>query len=715
MILCCGLMIVAAIVSPVSAETTVHDVRLGFEEVELPEGWRVLGGPGYSFKRDTEVRRTGKASGLVSVKSGLGDYGFPGPTYRIPDLEIPEGEAYKWELSFYCKTRMAAWGKKGTGSLYAAVEYLGADGKRLRVEQSNFIGGTTDWHKVTLKGSADHKCRSMNVRVISYGPGEAWVDDIRFVVAAPGELRLAGVFGDNAVLQRDVPVPVWGWAKPNTEIAVTFAGQTKSGTADADGKWRVTLDPMPASAAGRELRVRSQGSGGRGQVAGGRDQLPPDSRPLTPENITIRDVLVGDVWLCSGQSNMALHMGYCAKHPPIKKFLAELDNPLLRLGSVPPSWPAEPLRDVACTWQKANARSARGFSAIGCMFGDRLQRELGVPVGIMNASRGGTWIENWIPGQIVETSPSCDFYMKQYRKALANYPEAKAKYDEELARFNARQQAGDKSAKKPRVPRGPETYNRPGSLFNGMIAPLVPCALKGVLWYQGEGNVWGFSRYDKQMGELISSWRGLFGQPGLPFCMTELAPLGEPSPTPQDNPRCRFGVALAKGAKAAGHAWTITITDGGERKDIHPRYKDIPAERFAAMALAKVYGKAGVCHGPVLKSWQAEDGKAVLTFESVGSGLTAQTVTLDGHELSAKDLVGFELADENRRFFRAKAEVRGPDTVVVSCPDVPEPAAVRYAWAKFPLCNLYNREGFAAYPFRTDDWPVWTPPWPARK
>ena len=143
MILCCGLMIVAAIVSPVSAETTVHDVRLGFEEVELPEGWRVLGGPGYSFKRDTEVRRTGKASGLVSVKSGLGDYGFPGPTYRIPDLEIPEGEAYKWELSFYCKTRMAAWGKKGTGSLDAAVEYLGADGKRLRVEQSNFIGSTT--------------------------------------------------------------------------------------------------------------------------------------------------------------------------------------------------------------------------------------------------------------------------------------------------------------------------------------------------------------------------------------------------------------------------------------------------------------------------------------------------------------------------------------------------------------------------------------------
>jgi sialate O-acetylesterase len=231
-----------------------------------------------------------------------------------------------------------------------------------------------------------------------------------------------------------------------------------------------------------------------------------------------------------------------------------------------------------------------------------------------------------------------------------------------------------------------------------------------VLWYQGEGNVWDFSSYDQKIVSMIQAWRGLWQKPDMPFFMSELAPLGKHSTTPQDSAHSRFAVALAKGAAAAGNAWTITITDGGEQEDIHPRYKDIPADRFAALAMAKVYGKQGVCHGPVFKAWNAEGGKAILTFDSAGKGLEARTLTLNGHALTADALVGFELADKDKRFFRAKAEVRGIDTVVVSSPDVPEPVAVRYAWATFPLCNLFNREGFAAYPFRTDDWPWMTPP-----
>ena len=516
-------------------------------------------------------------------------------------------------------------------------------------------------------------------------------------------LRLAGVFGDHAVLQRDVPVPVWGQAEPGANVTVEFAGQTKTSTVDQTGAWRVTLDPMPANATPQTMTCRSSIG----------------NRKPTAEN-----VLVGDVWLCSGQSNMALALAACARtHPPLKRFMEELDNPLLRLGSVPPTWPAEPLSDVACAWRAADAESAYGFSAIGCLFGDRIQREIGVPVGIINGSRGGTWIENWIPGGIVENSPSCEPYMKEYRKALANYLEAKARYNAELAEFNrrfptkkvlatenaARKKRGEKQLRPPREARGPNSYNGPGRLFNGMIAPLVPYALKGVLWYQGEGNVWEFSVYDQKMVALINSWRKLWKQPDLPFIMTELAPFNPHSPTPQDSARCRFGVALAKGAADAGNAWTITITDGGEQKDIHPRYKEIPAERFAAMALAKVYGKRGVCRGPALKSWKAEGGKAILTFASVGDELEARAGTLGGHKLSADELVGFELAGKDRRVFRATAEVRGPNTVVVSCPDVPEPVAVRYAWANFPLCNLYNKEGFAAYPFRTDDWPWMTP------
>jgi sialate O-acetylesterase len=682
-------MLSVALGNTVVAGTITHDTKLGFEEEALPKGWRVFGGAGYAFSRDTAARRTGKASGRVSMKSGLEQYGFPGPTYQISGLDIPEGEAHRWEFSFYCKTRMAAWGKKGTGRLYPAVEYLDADGKRLRVEQSISVTGTTGWHRVTLKATADHNCKGLNVRVISYGPGEAWVDDIRFVLEAPGELHLAGVFSDSAVLQRDAPMPVWGWARPGAQVTVEFAGQKRTGKADTTGKWRVTLDAMPASAEPRTLVATSS---------------EPRDQTQAP------DLLVGDVWLCSGQSNMGFTMAACARtHPPLQRRMEKANNLLLRLGSVPVTWPAKPLRDIACTWRAAAPDSARVFSAIGYLFGERVQREIGVPVGIINGSRGGTWIENWLPQEHVETLPSCELYMKQYRKALADYPEAKSRHEKRLVENKKRVQRGEKPLAAPRQPRGPDSYNGPGRLFNGMIAPLVPYPLKGVLWYQGEGNVWEFSVYDQKMVGLINSWRGLWKQPDLPFFMTELAPFNPHSPEPQDSARCRFGVTLAKAAETAGNAWTITITDGGEQNDIHPRYKEIPAERFAAMTLAKVYGKEGVCHGPLLKSWKAEAGKAILTFAAAGDGLQARTVTLDGHNLPADKLVGFELAGKDRRFFRATARTKGSDTAVVSCPNVPRPVAVRYAWANFPLCNLYNKKGFAAYPFRTDDWPWPTP------
>lgn len=515
------------------------------------------------------------------------------------------------------------------------------------------------------------------------------------------ELRLAGVFGDHGVLQRDQAVPVWGWADRGAVVSVSFAGQRKSATADTAGRWQVTLDAMPASAESRELVV----------TAGG-------------QTLKRTDVVVGDVWLCGGQSNMAMALAACARvHPPLKKAMEGAKNPLLRLGSVPPSWPAEPLKDVACTWALPRPQAVYGFSAIGYLFGERLQREIGVPIGMINASRGGTWIENWMPREVVEAGPANAYYLGEYRKAMERYPEAKAQYDRDLAEFRqrfptaealakedaARRARGEAELKAPAEPRGPDSYNGPGRLFNGMIAPIASYALKGVLWYQGEGNVWGFSAYADQMADLVRTWRGLWGQPDLPFLMTELAPLGKPSPVAQDSARCRFGVALARGAGNAGRAWVITITDGGETDDIHPRYKEIPAERFAALALAKVYGRPGVCHGPMLDSWKGEGGKAVVRFSSAGSGLAARAVVLGGQELPAGKPVGFELAGADRRFFRATAEVQGIDTVVVSCPEVPAPAAVRYAWASFPLCNLYNKEGFAAYPFRTDDWPWQTP------
>lgn len=667
-----------------TAAETVYDIKLGFEEAKLPTGWRVGGGAEYTYKRDTNIKRSGQASASVTVKDGVAKYGFPHMAYRLSDLNIPEGESYRWELSFHCKTQMTPW-QKGTGFLCAVVQYLDAQNKRLKSVEGARADGATDWHDLRLSGTVDSKVKGLSVLLISRGPGKAWVDDIRFTIRAPGELRLAGVFSDNAVLQRGVPVPVWGWAKPDADITVRLAGQKKSTKTDGQGTWRVVLDPMKADTTPRTLLVSS-------------------SDPK--EELRVSNLLVGDVWLCSGQSNMALTMGYCVRsYPALKRRLEQANNPLLRLGTVPFTVNSEPQANVDCAWRAADAGSAQGFSAIGYLFGEQIQRQVGVPIGIINSSRGGSYIEQWLPAGQAKNLPACAPFVKRHQKALAEYPKAKAQYEKALASFKKKSPAGEKPPKAPRDPNA----RAPSQLFNGMIAPLVSYPLKGVLWYQGEGNVWQFSSYDTMMVGLIRSWRGLWKQPELPFFMTELAPYNKHKPEPHDSPRCRFGVTLAKAARDAGNAWTITITDGGEQKDIHPRYKDIPAERFAAMALANVYGKDIVHKGPVLKSWKVEGGKAVLTFDSVGKGLETRAVTLDGRKLPADKLVGFELADKNRRFFRATAKVTGANTVVVSHPEVPEPVTVRYAWANFPLCNLYNSAGFAAYPFRTDDWPWMTP------
>jgi len=514
-------------------------------------------------------------------------------------------------------------------------------------------------------------------------------------------LRLANLFTDHTVLQRERPAPVWGWADPGEAIRVEFAGQTKSTTAGADGRWLVRLDPMPASAEPRTLAIRSAA---------------PDRKYI------IYDVLVGDVWLCTGQSNMGISMNVPGNEV-LQRAIREAGNPMLRLYQTVHQFPENPAADTDGTWRLAEPGSVRDFIAIGYVFGNRIQRETGVPVGIISAAMGGTWIENWIPREVLDANPLNRPFIEQFEATLAKLPELTAKYEAEFADFQklfptprdleeenaARKARNEGPLAAPRAPVGPGHHNVPSACFNGKIAPLSPLAIKGVLWYQGEGNVWGFDAYPSQMADLMRSWRALFEQPALPFIMTELAPFGEPSATPQDSPRARFGEALAKTAKADDHAWVITIVDGGDPLDIHPPKKEIPGERFAAMALRKVYDNSGIAHGPVLDSWKAEAGKAILKFTSVGSGLLVKDVDAGGHAVKADRLQGFELAGEDRRFYRATAELQGNDTVVVSAAEVPQPVAVRYAWAAFPLCNLFNQEGFAAYPFRTDDWPFPTP------
>ncbi len=512
-------------------------------------------------------------------------------------------------------------------------------------------------------------------------------------------LSLAGIFTDQAVLQREVPVPVWGWADPGAEIVLEFAEQKVTTLAGHDGKWMARLAAMAASAEPRVLKI----------TAGG-------------ESLTRSEVLVGDVWLCSGQSNMAASMS--VPNPVLREAIASASNPQLRLFATLDQFPDAPAQDTTGRWEPATPETVKRWTAVGYLFGLRIQREIGVPVGILCSARGGTPIESWLSGEVLATNAANQFFLQKHAEAVQRLPEAMADYQrarevfqkqfpdaKALASENqSRRERGQQAIVPPREPAGrPGSAMNPATCYNGKIAPLLPYALKGVLWYQGEGNVFGFSGYPSQMADLIRSWREGFRIPNLPFIATELAPLGQPSTQPEDAARARFGEALAKVEKDNAQTWVVTIVDGGDPLDIHPAQKEIPADRFAAMALAKVYGRNLVAHGPRLESWKAESGRAVLRFSSVGGGLVARSLLLGGHSLSAARLEGFELAGADRKLVRAEARIVSHDTLVLESPEVPEPVAVRYAWGKFPLCNLFNLEGFPAYPFRTDSWPWKTP------
>lgn len=521
------------------------------------------------------------------------------------------------------------------------------------------------------------------------------------------DLKLAGIFTNHAVLQRDRAVPVWGWAEPGAEVTLEFADQKVSATAGADGKWMARLEPMPASSEARTLVVDCK---------------------ATHQRLQISDLLVGDLWLCSGQSNM----GICMDIPSnayLQECIKKANNQNLRYFGAWNQFRDQPAADNGGAWQSATDGKVKGWSAIPYIFGDKLQRELGVPVGVVVSPMGGTPIETWIPREVLQANPAGVEFIARHEKLVTAYPEAKEKHDKALAEFKAkfpdakaleaenaaRKLRGEPPLREPAPPGGaPDSGQNPSACFNGKIAPLVPMALKGVLWYQGEANHAKFADYPGLMNGLMKSWRNLFEAPNLPFIMTELAPYKEPSDQPEDSTRSRFGEGLAQLAKADGNAWVITIVDGGEPKEIHPPKKEIPGERFAAMALAKIYGKEGMAHGPVFNSCQAQSGGLAVKFDAAGKGLVAKAVNLAGYQLSASELRGFEIAGEDRRFVRASASIQGTDTVLVHSDEVVSPVAVRYAWGAFPLCNLFNTEGFAAYPFRSDDWP-WPTPEVAKK
>jgi len=488
--------------------------------------------------------------------------------------------------------------------------------------------------------------------------------------AVLADVSLPAVFSSHMVLQRDSAVKVWGTADAGEGVTVSFAGQTRQTRAASDGRWSVTLDAMPA---------------------GG-----PHEMVVTAYNtLRYENVLLGDVWVCSGQSNMQWSVGR-ASDP--EKEIAAAKHPSLRLFSVQRTVAGAPLSDVTGTWMPCSPETVESFSAVGYFFGRKLHQELDVPIGLLHTSWGGTPSEAWTSMATLQVTPVAQPILERWEETLEHSPEAMKRHAEKVKEWEEKRRAaeakGEKPPRKPRKPRGADHPHRPGGLFNAMIAPLLQYAIRGAIWYQGESNASRAYQYGTIFPAMILDWRGHWGQGDFPFYWVQLANFRARVDEPDDSDWAELREAQNK-ALALPNTGTAVIIDIGEADDIHPRNKQDVGKRLALAALAETYGHDIVYSGPMYKAHAVEGDKVRVYFDHVGGGLEAR-----GEDA----LVGFAIAASDQEFVWAKATIED-GAVVLHSDQVKAPVAVRYGWAHNPLCNLYNKEGLPASPFRTDQWP----------
>lgn len=456
-----------------------------------------------------------------------------------------------------------------------------------------------------------------------------------------GDVRLPHIFGNQMVLQRDQPLPFWGTADPGEKVTVSAGKNQSSATADEHGKWHLEL---PALAAGKPVEVKVSGK----------------------NTITLHDVLIGEVWVCSGQSNMQMSVQSAAN---AKKEIAASTHLHIRLFTVPMLAAEQPVDDVKAYWSECTPYSVPSFSAVAYYFGRSLQEQLGVPIGLIDTSWGGTRIEPWTPPVGFRAVPAVASILTDMEHGqVPRRPSKSGKQNKALP-----------------------TNQIPTRLYNGMIHPLVPFAIRGAIWYQGESNMTDGMLYFDKMKALILGWRSVWNNSNLPFYYVQLAPFRYGTADPTGLPRLWEAQTAALSIPDTGMAVTIDI---GNPTDIHPKDKQDVGKRLALWALAKNYGKQIVYSGPLYKSMSVDGSRIRVKFDQVGGGLAAR----DG-----KPLTWFTVAGDDRKFVDADATIDG-DSIVVSSTKVGKPAAVRFAWNQVADPNLTNIEGLPASAFRTDPW-----------
>jgi sialate O-acetylesterase len=435
--------------------------------------------------------------------------------------------------------------------------------------------------------------------------------------------------------------------------------------------------------------------------------------------ITIKNILVGEVWVCSGQSNMAMSVRSSAN---AEKEIAEANYPGIRLFTVERKVAEQPQSDCVGSWTSCSPETVGDFSAVAYYFGRELHKELARatlwtgsnqpsagPIGLIHTSWGGTPAEAWTRREILEKYDDFAPILTRYEDAVAKYPQAKAEYDQQLAQWKEAVEkaktAGEKPPRQPGAPLGPGHHHSPAGLYNAMIAPLIPYGIQGAIWYQGEANVGRAYQYRTLFPVMIKNWRNDWGQNNFPFLFVQLPNFKAVNPQPSESDWAELREAQLKTLDLVNTGMAVII-DIGEADDIHPKNKQDVGKRLALWALAKTYGKPLVYSGPIYKSMKVEGDKIILQFDYVGGGLVARLPrgSSVGQAGGGEPLKGFAIAGADRKFVLADARMEA-DGIVVSSGEVSEPVAVRYAWADNPVCNLYNKEGLPASPFRTDDWP----------
>jgi sialate O-acetylesterase len=468
------------------------------------------------------------------------------------------------------------------------------------------------------------------------------------------------------VLQRDQPLPIWGSSKPGDEITASFAEQTASTQANADGHWKLKLAPVTASTSARDLVIHSA---------------------LEKQDVKITDILVGDVWLCSGQSNMHFQMKSTYRAP---EEIAAANHPSVRYLTVEHQFVQTAAQDTLGTWKSLSPQTAADCSAVACYFGMALQQKLGVPIGLLVSSVGGTRIETWMrPETLAATGESRTLVQKwaavspdEFQTIGTTYSEFQRQRDQ--VHPQAVKAAKAKGEPPPAVPQMPKLrcHDCPSALHNGMIAPLQSFAIRGAIWYQGESNSGQATQYEKLLPAMIADWRQVWGKE-LPFLFVQLAPHRSIHPA--------FRESQQRIWQSTPHSAMVVTTDVGDAGNIHPTRKRPVGERLALAARAVSYGERIEYSGPVCKGMSITGSTATLSFTHLGSGLMVK----------GDKLKGFTISAANGNFVPAEATIEA-DTIIVTAPKISVPTAVRYGWSQVPEVNLFCKEGLPAAPFRTD-------------